>query len=407
MTRLWLLLWTGVAAFAEWPQWGGPNRDFHLDGQDLNWPAEGPRQLWKRELGDGYSSIVTAGKLAYTLFKRGTDTVVIALDSDTGKTIWERAFDAKPVKEKDEMNPVQGTTPASTPLIVGDRLFAITYLGRLVALDRNSGELLWSEELWRKHGGSVVEYGYTNSPLAYKDTIILPVGGTDRALMAFRQKDGAVVWHKGDSTNAMSSPILIEVDGQAQIAMVMLKEVIGMNPDTGELLWRFPHANKTDTNVSPPLWCPGNLLLVSSAYDSGTRALHLKRAGETTTVREAWFNPRVRVHHSNLLQIGELIYASSGDFGPAPVTAFRLATGEVMWQDRALAKANFVRIGRNVLALDEQGKLAVVTLGPAGIQVLGQADELVKPAWTPPSMDGSRVFIRDRHTVMALELSPR
>ena len=46
-----------------WPQWGGPNRNFVTGAADLaaSWPAAGPRRIWARPLGDGFSSIVTDG----------------------------------------------------------------------------------------------------------------------------------------------------------------------------------------------------------------------------------------------------------------------------------------------------------------------------------------------------------
>ena len=391
----------------EWFQWGGPTRDFQAPARELasSWPTAGPRQIWTRKLGDGYSSIVTDGRTAYTLYKRGTDTVIVALNAATGETFWEKVFDAAPTKEEmKEIDPVHGTAPASTPLIVGGRLFVVTFMGQLVALDRKTGRVEWSEELWRKHGGTLVGYGYTNSPLAYRDTIILPVGGAGHAMMAFRQKDGAVVWQKGDSDNAMSSPILVLVEGEPQIVGVMLKEVLAVSPDTGDVLWRFPHANKTDTNVTSPLWCGGNILLVSSAYDSGTRALRLKRENGKTTATELWFNKRVRVHHGNILQIGDYAYASSGDFGPAPLTGFKIATGEIVWRSRAFAKATFVRVDDRVIVLDEEGKLALANFNPDGVKVLAESSQLTNPAWTPPTLSGTTLFIRDRVSVIALDL---
>jgi outer membrane protein assembly factor BamB len=392
----------------EWLQWGGPNRDFQLPAANLAaWPSDGPRRLWKRSLGDGYSSVVTDGRTLYTLFKRGTDTVVTALDAGTGKTVWESTFDAAIVsaKEKEEIDPVHGTAPASTPVIAGDRLFAITFMGRLVALDRNTGRTIWAQELWRKHGGTIVGYGYTNSPLLYKDNIILPVGGDGHAMMAFRQSDGEVAWKGGDSDNAMSSPVMIDVDGEQQVVTVMLKEVLAVSPDNGRVLWRFPHANKTETNVTSVVWCPGNIVLVSSAYDSGTRALHLERRGGRTTATELWFNKKVRVHHGNILCIGDYMYASSGDFGPAPVTALKISTGEIAWQDRGFSKANFLRVGDRVIVNDEDGKLGLVQLTPEGMKVLSQAQTpLSNPAWTPATLVGRTLYLRDRASIVAFDL---
>jgi outer membrane protein assembly factor BamB len=387
-----------------WTQWGGPTRDFQSPSTKLadSWPASGPRRIWKRTLGDGYSSVVTDGQTLYTLYKRGTDTIVIALEKNTGRTVWEKAFDAAAIKE--EMDPVHGTAPAATPIIVGDRLFAITYMGRLIALNRSNGELIWSQELWRKLGGTLVDYGYSNSPMAYKDTIILPVGGAGHAMMAFRQKDGTVAWQTATSDNAMSSPMMINVDGQSQVVTVMLKEVLAVSPDTGELLWRHPHSNKTDTNVSMPVWCAGNILLVSSAYDSGTRAIHLQQQNGKTVATELWFNKRVRVHHGNLLPIGDYVYASSGDFGPAPLTAVKIATGEIAWQKRVFAKANFLRADGKIIMLDEDGRLALVKLSPEGVIVMAESEQMSNPAWTPPTLSGSILFLRDRASIEALDL---
>lgn len=393
---------------SSWMQWGGPSRDFQIATVAIpdKWPESGPRMLWKRALGDGYSSVITDGRTLYTMFKRGNDTVITAIDPSTGKAVWESTFDDTVLpEEKKEIDPVHGNAPASTPVIAGDRLYAVTFMGKLVALDRASGRKIWVEELWRKHGGTLVGYGYTNSPLLYKDNIILPVGGEGRAMMAFRQKDGAMVWKSGTSDNAMSSPVLIQMDGQPQVVTVMLKEVLAVNPDTGALLWRFPHANKTETNVTDIVWCPGNIVLVSSAYDSGTRALHLERKEGKIVPTELWFNKKVRVHTGNILRIGDYAYASSGDFGPAPLTAFKIATGEVAWQVRDFAKANLVRVGDRVILNDEDGKLALVSLTSEGLKILAQTQTpLANPAWTPATLAGTTLFLRDRATIVAYDL---
>src|SRR5262245_56881447 len=43
-----------------WHQWGGPQRNFNVQSAPIarTWPANGPRQLWRRALGEGYSSIL-------------------------------------------------------------------------------------------------------------------------------------------------------------------------------------------------------------------------------------------------------------------------------------------------------------------------------------------------------------
>src|SRR3954471_2276624 len=123
----------------EWLQWGGPNRNFRLptSPKASGWPASGPKQLWTRDLGDGYSSMVVSavpgvGSLLCTMYRKGTQDVVIALEPATGKTVWETAIDAPHISG---MNIEAGPGPHSTPLIVGDRIFVTTVIAHLVALD--------------------------------------------------------------------------------------------------------------------------------------------------------------------------------------------------------------------------------------------------------------------------------
>jgi len=396
-----LLLALGLAS--SWPQWGGPTRDFHSDATGLadKWPAAGPKPLWKRDLGDGYSAIVTDDRALYTMYRRGTQNIVIALDAQSGRTLWEQAFEAK---ASDKALVDYGTGPNATPLLAAGRLFVTTYNGTLAALDAATGKLLWKHELWSELHGTFNERGYASSPIAYHDQAVVPVGGKGQGLIAFRQSDGKIVWRNSDLENALSSPILINVDGEEQFAILMLKEAAGVDAKTGELRWRHPHQTMYDINVTTPVWAPGNILLFSSAYDGGTRAVQLKREGGKTAVKELWFSKRLRVHHGNMLLLGGYLYASSGDFGVSPVTCIDVKTGEIKWQQRQLAKANYLFADGKGIALDEDGKLALLKLTPEKLEVLSTAQVLEKIAWTVPTLSGTHLYIRDQKMIRALDL---
>ena len=73
-----------------------------------------------------------------------------------------------------------GNGPYSTPLIAGDRLFTTGVAGRLQCLDKKTGKVLWTQQLWTDHQGSRLVYGYASSPIAFRDTVIVPVGGRAR-----------------------------------------------------------------------------------------------------------------------------------------------------------------------------------------------------------------------------------
>ena len=94
-----LLLTTSSAALAQssdWAQWGGPHRNFKSETKGLatTWPATGPRRLWQRELGEGYSAIAVERGMLFTMYRKGENEIVIALDAATGKTVWEYIYAA-------------------------------------------------------------------------------------------------------------------------------------------------------------------------------------------------------------------------------------------------------------------------------------------------------------------------
>src|SRR5262245_30977662 len=224
------LLWLGGAALAQslsWPQWGGPQRDFKspATGLSATWPATGPRRLWQRDLGEGFSAIAAEGGKLFTMYRKGEQEVAVALDAASGKTLWEYAYDAPFWKEQDMSN---GPGPHATPLVTGSYVFTTGVTGKLHCLNKQTGKLVWSHDLFKEFNGAVRPNGYSCSPLAYKNTVIVMVGGPGSALMAFNQKDGSVAWRKHDFKNSTSSPILINVDGQEQIVAFIFGGIVGV-----------------------------------------------------------------------------------------------------------------------------------------------------------------------------------
>ncbi|MGH9880338.1 MAG: PQQ-binding-like beta-propeller repeat protein, partial [Pyrinomonadaceae bacterium] len=230
-----LSLFSEVQAQAEWPQWGGPGRNFvsNSTGLAASWPQSGPKQLWSRALGEGHSAIVVDGNTLYTMYSKGEQEYVVALAAATGKTIWEVKYDAPTAGIDYEY----GFGPHSTPLLVGDLLYTVGSVGKLQALDKKTGKVVWSLDLYKDLGGRKMGRGYSCSPLAYKNTIILTLGGPGQTVVAFDQKDGKVVWKSQTLDLSPASPIVINVDGQDQLVAFLGKEVAGIDPNNGALLW--------------------------------------------------------------------------------------------------------------------------------------------------------------------------
>jgi len=386
-----------------WTQWGGPTRNFQTESSGLKerWAASGPPVLWKRALGDGYSSPLVEEGVLYTMYGRPREEIVLAAEAATGKTLWEHATPMTFASDAPEM----GNGPYSTPMIAGNRVFTTGVAGRLQCLDKKTGKPLWTQQLWEEHRGTPMMYGYASSAIAYRDLVIVPVGGPGKSLMAFRQADGGVAWAKNDFGNVYSSPLLIDVDGAEQLAALMDGAVIGVEPQSGRLLWQAPFKAQYSIAVATPVWGAGNLLFVSSEYDGGAKVIELKRKGPETVATEVWSSNRLRLHHGNAMRIGDSLYFTSGGKGsPAILSAVHARTGEIHWQERSIGKATFVWADRKLITLDQDGNLMIAHPSPEKFEIVAKASLLTRLSWTPPVLVGTKLYLRDRKTMMAVEL---
>jgi outer membrane protein assembly factor BamB len=388
-----------------WTQWGGPNRNFQTEAGGLrdSWPASGPRVIWKRPIGEGYSSTIVEGNMLYTMYGRRREEFVLAVNAESGVTLWEQA---NPMTFESDVAREMGNGPYATPLVVGDRLFTAGVAGRLQCFDKKSGKVLWTQELWSAHRGSRLMYGYSSSPTAFRDLIIMPAGGPGKALMAFQQADGKVVWSKNDFENVYSTPLLINVSGLEQLAAVMDGAVIGVNPHNGDLQWRVPFKADYSIAVATPVFGPDNMLFVSAEYNAGAKGIELKRNGMQTSATELWNSIRLRLHHGNAMRIGDVIYFSSGGKGSqAILSAVDARSGKIYWQERSIQKATFVWADQKLITLDEDGNLMIAHPSTQGFRISAKAPLLTNLSWTPPVLVGTRLYIRDRRTMMAVDLS--
>ena len=415
--------WPAVAVIAQtkpavvsWRQWGGPNRNFIVESGALadTWPEGGPRIIWSRPLGTGHSSIVVAEGLLYTMYRSGNgrarqgpwdaEETVVALDATTGTTVWEHKY---PSRREDF---AFGAGPHSTPLIVGDRLFTLGTNNQVFALDKRTGRIIWSHDLVKEFDAPelpirpVVKVGHACSFIAYRDTVICSVGGPGQSVMAFAQSDGRVVWKSGDFLTSGAAPILINFAGQDQLVFLAGGTIQGMNPVNGQVLWAFPHDPGNDLNCGTPIWGDDNILFVSSAYKAGSRAIRLRQVADATIPEELWFTNRVRYMFLNSVRLGDYVYGTTGDFGPAFLTALDIKTGQSAWQHRGFGRASMVYADGKAIIMDEDGDLALAKLTPQGVTILSEAKIFDTTTWTTPTLVGTTLYARDREKIVALDL---
>ena len=126
-------------------------------------------------------------------------------------------------------------------------------------------------------------------------------------------------------------------------------------------------------------------------------------SGGKTKVDELWSDHHLELHIGTVIQRDGYVYFSRGYNGPVLMTAVELKSGKIMWQERGFAKAQLLWADGKLILADQDGTLALCRATPQKFEVLAKASVLQSIAWTPPTLVGTRLYLRDRKTVAAYD----
>lgn len=405
----------GAAGQSNWPQWGGPDRNFKVDTSGLadSWTEEGPKRLWHQTIGDGYSAIVYDDGVLYTQYrptKLNRYEYVIALDAATGKRVWRARYTA-PVPSSAEAHAREFTGPNATPLIVGSRLYTVGRNATFCCYRKTDGELLWKHELAKDFGAQLETCGYSCSPLAHGDLVIMALGQREgdqnqgKSLIAFNQRSGEEVWRSCTFKLTHSSPILIKFAGRDQLVICTQAEVLGVDPTNGTQLWRHPlPEGDLHAMFATPVW-DGKDTLFFWASEVGC-ALRLASQGATITPELRWSSAQTSLGMGTPVLLGDMLVGSKLGSPPTPVAAVDVRTGKFIWRERAFSGATAIGAGDKIILLDHDGFLGLARVAREGMTTLARHQITERESLTVPTLVGTTLYVRDRKHIMAFDLKP-
>lgn len=381
----------------DYPQFYGPRRDGTVTGVRLaaDWEVRPPREVWRHDVGEGWSSFAVVGEAAVTQELRGEQEVVVRYELETGRTVWVHAYDAL------FATTIGGSGPRATPVIADGRVFALGALGDLTALDLDDGSLVWSENVVRAHGSEVPQWGVASSPLVVGDLVVVQPGWTTAgaSLVAYRRDDGRLAWKAGEHRGSFSSPYLATVAGRPQIVIVNQESVDAHDPETGEVLWTTPWPGG-EPKVSMPLALGADTLLVSSGYGIGSRLLRITDGGGALAVEDVWESRRLKSKFANMVLHEGTVYG----LDDGVMTAIDPATGERRWKGGRYGHGQFLLVGGLLLVQTEKGPVVLVAADPDEHRELGHLPALEGKTWNPPALSGRYLLLRNNEEAVCYEL---
>lgn len=389
---------------ATWPQFLGPQRNgISVETRLISeWPADGPKEVWRAKGGVGMSGMSISSGQLLTLVQDSESQFVVALDAGSGKQLWRTAI-AKAYRNR------MGNGPRATPTIAGDVAVALSGEGVLAVLNRKDGKRLWARDVVKEFRGKPADYGMACSPLVVGDRVVVMAGGRDATAACYEISTGKLAWKSGEDPGGYSSPALLRVGGLEQIVMFTGNSLIGMKPDDGSVFWRYPFETDFYCNTATPISVDGNVL-ISAGENHGSVMLSLTPTGSKFDVGERWtqlgVKSTLRSEWQTPIALGGYVYGMDnvGSAGQIThLTCVDAKTGERVWTQRRFGKGNLIAAEGKLFISTMKGELVVVRATSAGYDEIGR-QVVIGETRQAPSLAGGLIYLRDDKEVVCLDV---
>ena len=402
-SRSTLALITFVAAVAvtppllaeDWTQFRGRDRlgVWHETGIVETLP-QALKVTWRTSIGSGYSGPAVAdGRIFVSDWAEdpqsrtvdGTERA-LALDEQTGEVLWTHEWETT----YRMLVYSYAVGPRATPTVDDDRVYVLGATGRLFCFDVETGAIRWQKDYIDDYDTSVPVYGIASAPLVDGERLIALVGGEPDALVvAFDKHTGEELWRSLPVRSELgyAHPVIYEAGGVRQLIIWHPEALASLDPETGAVYWEHPWEVSMAVSLATPVKS-GDYLLVSQFFN-GSMMMRLSRDRPAAT--EMW-RGRSRSELPDMTEglhalvttpviVGDTIYGV-GSYGE--LRGLDARTGERLWMSRDMtvevrwSSAHLVRHADRYFVNNDVGDLIIGRFTPTGYIELSRT-KLIEP----------------------------
>ena len=405
---------------ADWPQFLGPDRSGKSPEKGLarSWGADGPKVLWEKKLGAGYGSGAIKDGKVYILDRvDAKQDVLRCLDLVTGKEGWNFSYEAD--------GKLSHPGSRAVPTVDGGKIYIVGPRGMMHCVDAVSHKAVWKKDLLAEFEADLPRWGLVNSPLIYKDMVIVAPQGDKGAVVALKRETGDVVWKSLEPVGGRSSystPIVANICGVDQVLFNCggdsrrgsVGKVVGISAADGKLLWVYEGWSGR-IPIPHPEPVGKDTVYVSGGYGAGSVMLKIKKVGEKFETEEV-FKMSAKDWKGQIQQPivyqGHMYVDNNGKSGTKPGLACISLGGEIKWQTGDIEgspkydRGGMLMADGMIYVVDADGYLRLVEVNPeeykelASVQLLGG-----KEIWAPLAMSDGKLLIRDQEKMLCLDVS--
>jgi len=354
---------------------------------------------------------------------------------------------------------------ASTPIVLGDRIFLTCFSGyavpgepkgeldqlkrHVVCLSRRDGKLLWNKtvpaklpeeptirehgyaansvatdgervyaflgksgvfaygldgkQLWQADVGAKASgWGTAASPILHGDLLIINASVESESLVALDKATGQQKWRAGGIKESWNTPILVKVGAKTELVLAIFGKVLGFDPATGQQLW----SSATDIGwymVPSIVAGDGVVYCIGGRGTGGALAVRCGGRGDVTATHRLWTLKKGSNVSSPILH-GDHVYWAHENEGI--LFCVEAEGGGVVYEERLPRAGQFY--ASPVLA---DGKLYYTTRGGRTYVVAAKpkfellaTNELGRVGVfnASPAVAGGRIFLRSDKTLFCI-----
>jgi outer membrane protein assembly factor BamB len=353
-------VWAG-----DWLNWRGPHFNGVADGDAPTEWSDAKNVAWKAPIaGRGFSTPVVAGKrifLTTAIPKTGAagehKFVIMALDRDSGKLLWEQtAIEATP---HEGYHRRYGSFASYAPITDGKHVWAMFGSYGLYCYDVD-GTLVWKKEFPKMRMRNA--FGEGGSPALAGDRMILMLDQEANSFITVLDKStGKEIWKKErDEVSTWSTPLVID----DLVVVSATNKVRAYKIANGDVVWE---CGGLGLNAIPMPVLAENLVIAMSGHRSpNLLAIKLGGKGDLTgTEAVVWTNQRGNSYTAAPVLHGGILYNVTDN---GMLNAVRASDGEIYYRQQRLPKpynfkASPVAANGKLYLATEEGDVVIVKLG--------------------------------------------
>jgi outer membrane protein assembly factor BamB len=340
-----------------------------------------------------------AGKFVFTQEQRGPKETVICYDAETGREVWKREIEAR------LDDPLGGPGPRATPTLAdaahGGGLFVTGATGNFMRLDPSTGAIVWQQDLKSVAGRGVPMWGFAASPLVTGSLAIVYGGGPgDKGLLAFDAAKGTLRWSAPAGSDSYSSAQVNQIAGEELVLLLSNDGLIFVDPANGKerlnYQWKFNGYRALQPTVA------GDIVVLYSAMNPGTRAIQIKKTNGQLTAEELWTSRNLKPDFTDFVAHQDYLYGIDAGF----LTCVDLKTGERKWKEGRYGKGQVLLLESSslLLVLAEDGRVVLSQAAPSEHTEAASFKALEGKTWNHPVIVGDRLYIRNAQQAACYQL---